>query len=113
MAAREFEVVHLSRRPLWHPVGICQMLGALFFSSYFFFWLVGLLVLVALAKCGLISTAAAVALVLTYLGSIALYRPQYSKGSVPTAVWRPREMVWSCVAAMCTCMSTLCILCIL
>ena len=78
--ALEKEVIHRSRRPLYHPIGLAQMLAALWFSSYFFFWLVDLIVVAALVKYNVLSSKAAVALVLAYLGQIAVYRPQNHKG---------------------------------
>ena len=49
-------------------------------SSYFFFWLFDLIAVVALVKYGVMSSTAAVALVLAYLGQIAVYKPQNGKG---------------------------------
>ena len=34
-------VLHRARRPLYHPVGAMQLISALFFASYFFFWAFG------------------------------------------------------------------------
>ena len=78
--AREKMLLHYDRRPLYHPVGLAQMLAALWFSSYFFFWLFDLIAVVALVKYGVMSSTAAVALVLAYLGQIAVYKPQNGKG---------------------------------
>ena len=77
---REKAVVHRLRRPLLTPIGVLQMLSALFFSSYFFFWLFGLLALVALIKGGVLSSKGAILLVLAYFGQLILYKPHFGKG---------------------------------
>ena len=78
--AREFMVIRRPRKPLWHPHGFLQMIAALWFSSYFFFWIVDLLAIIALVYCGILSRLAAVSIVAAYLGSIVVYRPQNNKG---------------------------------
>lgn len=73
-------VLHRRRRPIWHPVGVLQIIAALWFSSYFCFWLVALLAVWSLVQLGALSASSAAVLVLAYLGQIVVYRPQNSTG---------------------------------
>ena len=73
-------VLHRARRPLYHPVGAMQLISALFFASYFFFWAFGAAGLVLCVRAGFISPGAALALCAAYLASFAVYRPQNGRG---------------------------------
>ncbi|KAL3933663.1 MAG: hypothetical protein SGPRY_000189 [Prymnesium sp.] len=76
----EKQLVHRNRRPLRHPIGLMQMLAALWFSSYFFFGLAALYSLLLLVYFSLLSTQTALLLLLCYVGQMVLYRPQRSNG---------------------------------
>ena len=71
------------RRPRAAPGTVMRLLqtfAALSFASYFFFWLIGLGLVVALVVIGVISKTAAMVGVGAYLCSVAVYTPQFGRG---------------------------------
>ena len=72
--------ISYTQAPLLTLLGARQMLGALAFSSYFFYWIVGSLALLALVQLSCLSTRTAIVLVVAYLASFAVYKPQLSRG---------------------------------
>ena len=71
------------RRPRAAPFTLlwcAQTFSALFFASYFFFWLIGLGLVVTLVAAGAVSWRVAALGVAAYLCSIAVHKPQFSHG---------------------------------
>lgn len=72
--------IEYKKAPFLSPLGIIQMTGALFFSSYFFFWIIGLALLIGSVQLALMSATAASALAVTYVASFFVYKPHLSRG---------------------------------
>ena len=71
------------RRPRARPgtlLWLLQVFAALSFASYFFFWLIGLGLLVALIVADVVGKSTAVLVIAAYLCSIAVYQPQFGRG---------------------------------
>ena len=71
------------RRPRAAPGTVMRLLqtfAALCFASYFFFWLIGLGLVLALVGFGVVSKMAAMVGIGAYLCSVALYNPQFGRG---------------------------------
>jgi hypothetical protein len=71
------------RRPRAAPGTVMRLLqtfAALSFASYFFFWLIGLGLVIALVVAGVVSKWAAMVGVGAYLCSVAVYMPQFGRG---------------------------------
>ena len=66
--------------PIASPVGLLQIFAALFFSSYFFFWAIGLAGLVGAVQLGLCSWLSGCVVVAIYIASIVVYKPHLGRG---------------------------------
>ena len=72
--------IEYTQAPLASVMGVLQILGALFFSSYFFFWAFGFTFLILSVQVNAISTRAACYLCAAYLSSFFFYNPHLSRG---------------------------------
>jgi hypothetical protein len=61
-------------------LALLQLIGALFFSSYFFFWMFGTAGLILAMRWGFMSGYSALLLLVAYFTQIFLYKPQKGKG---------------------------------
>ena len=71
------------RRPRAAPGTVMRLLqtfAALCFASYFFFWLIGLGLVLGLVAFGVVTKMAAMVGIGAYLCSVALYNPQFGRG---------------------------------
>lgn len=72
--------IEYAQAPMASPRGLLQIVAALFFSSYFFFWAIGLALLVQAVWLNVISTQSGVLISLAYAASIVVYKPHLGRG---------------------------------
>jgi hypothetical protein len=72
--------IEYTQAPMASLMGVLQIFGALFFSSYFFFWALGLCGLIMSVQLNIISLRAACYLSAAYVTSIFVYKPQNTRG---------------------------------
>jgi len=74
------EDVKYERHPLLSPEGFLQLLAALFFSAYFFFWAGQLWFIYTLVRLGVLTQARGLLVSLMYIASIIVWKPQNRRG---------------------------------
>ena len=72
--------IEYTQAPMASLMGVLQIFCALFFSSYFFFWALGLCGLIMSVQLNIISLRAACYLSAAYVTSIFVYKPQNTRG---------------------------------
>ena len=72
--------IEYTQAPMASLMGVLQIFGALFFSSYFFFWAFGLCGLIMSVQLNIISLRAACYSSAAYVTSIFVYKPHLARG---------------------------------